>query len=73
MPTHKQRYPVSMHQKLVGIKNRERIRHWFTTHVGSTNVECAQALSLNVCVVGRHIKAIRKEWLAKMNNGGENG
>ena len=51
--------------KAIGDKNRERVREFMTTHIGATNRECGKKLRLNETAVGRHIKAIRLEWLAK--------
>jgi hypothetical protein len=46
-----------------GRDNRERVRRYFITHPGCTNIDCAAALGLNVCVVGRHSQALRAEWI----------
>ena len=46
----------------IGDANRERVREWLITHVGGTNIECAKAIGMNHCTVGRHVKALRKEW-----------
>lgn len=46
----------------IGLANRERIRRYLVEHPGATRQECAAALQMNHCVVGRHVKAIRMEW-----------
>lgn len=48
--------------KAIGDKNREAVREFMTAHIGATNRECGKAIGLNECKVGKHIKAIRKEW-----------
>ena len=48
--------------KALGLANRERIRRYLVEHPGATRQECAAALEMNHCVVGRHVKAIRMEW-----------
>jgi hypothetical protein len=49
-------------QKAVKEANQMAIRAFFSSHLCATNRECAEALGLNVCVVGRHVKSIRAEW-----------
>jgi len=47
----------------IGHENREAVRAYFADHIGCTQLECAKALGLGVMAVGRHIKALRSEWL----------
>ena len=49
-------------QIALGMNNRVRVLNWLREHPGGRNVECARALDLNVCVVGRHVNEIRKTW-----------
>jgi hypothetical protein len=42
--------------------NRNRVRQYFATHLGCTNVECGRALRLSTMAVGRHVASIRSEW-----------
>jgi predicted transcriptional regulator len=49
-------------QIALGMNNRARVLNWLRDHPGGTNRECAAALGMNVCVIGRHVKAIRKTW-----------
>ena len=58
------RYAIAEANKAKGDANRERIRVWFRDHLCGTSRECAKALGMNECVVGRHVKAIRAEWLS---------
>lgn len=53
---------TSISQKAVKEANHKAIRAFFSSHLCATNRECAEALGLNVCVVGRHVKSIRAEW-----------
>ena len=53
---------AAIHQERVGAENREAVRKWFQDHLCGTQRECAAALGINVCVVGRHVKSIRAEW-----------
>lgn len=59
--------------RAIGDANRERIRAWMILHLGGTNAECADALGMNVCVIGRHVKRLRAEWLppAAQDEGGQ--
>ena len=52
----------------LGAANREAVRQFFATHLGCTNVECGRALGLSTMTVGRHVAAIRKEWLTTKSN-----
>lgn len=61
----KPRYSLSEHNKRRGKKNREAVRTYFAKHLCATHKECAAALGMNACVVGRHVKAIRAEWMGK--------
>lgn len=56
------RNPAAAYNSAIGDRNRERVRHYFATHLCATRIECATSLGLNSCVVGRHVKAIRAEW-----------
>lgn len=47
---------------VTGIRNRQRVREFFATHLCATQVECAKVLGLSRGVVGDHVKAIRAEW-----------
>ena len=53
---------VAKIQKAKGERNRKRVRDWFMAHPGGTHIECADDLGMNPCVIGRHIREIRKEW-----------
>lgn len=53
----------------IGADNRDRIRQFFRDHVGATRRECAEALDLNECIVGRHVKIIRLEWQTTRRRG----
>lgn len=46
----------------IGKANRDRVRQWLRDHLGGTRKECAEALGMNVSVVGRHVAEIRREW-----------
>ena len=46
-----------------GRRNREAVRAYFSTHLCATKVECAKELGLSVMAVGRHVEAIRAEWI----------
>jgi hypothetical protein len=48
--------------KLTGYENRERVREYMLSHLGATNIECADALKMSAEAVGRHIKHLRAEW-----------
>ena len=56
------RYLGSNPGALIGYENRERVRAYLQNHIGATNIECGAALGLSVYSVGRHIKALRREW-----------
>lgn len=49
---------------VIGHENRERVREYFLTHVGCSNVDCSKALGLSVYAVGRHVAKLREEWAA---------
>lgn len=49
----------------IGHDNREAVRSYFLSHVGSTMRECAKALGLSVFAVGRHTYKLRAEWLKR--------
>lgn len=49
----------------IGHENREAVRLFFMTHLCATNRECAAALGLSECAVGRHVSALRAEWGGK--------
>lgn len=49
---------------IIGAENRERVRGFMAKHIGATNRECAASLQLGVMAVGRHVTALRAEWLS---------
>ena len=51
------------HNAMIGTANRERVRKYMIEHLGATNRECGAAIGLSEMKVGKHIKAIREEWL----------
>lgn len=51
--------------KQIGRRNTKRVREYMRTHIGATRIECAKALDMNVCVIGRHVGIIRNEWVKK--------
>ena len=50
-------------QTRLGHENREAVRWFFSQHLGCTHRECGKALGISAEAVGRHVKAIRKEWV----------
>lgn len=46
----------------VGPINRERIRHYYVTHVGASRKECCRALKLGMNTVQKHLRWLREEW-----------
>lgn len=49
-------------QRIVGAQNLIRVRAYFASHLGCTNVECARALGLSIMAVGRHVATLRANW-----------
>ncbi len=42
---------------------REQVRQYYATHLGCTQQECADALSISRKTVYRHLTAMRAEWV----------
>lgn len=55
--------------KQLGRKNTARVAVYMAAHLGATNKECAEALGMNVCVIGRHVAKLRKQWKELEANG----
>ena len=47
-------------KKIVGERNRARIKKWFTVNPGRTISECSRALGLTWQTVKKHVVAIQK-------------
>ena len=55
--------PVGAYQKRLGEENRERIAGILRDFLGIRNREISKLTGLDEMTVGRHVKAIKAEWI----------